>query len=373
MDKIYRGLLIAICAVGILFGLQYFLPVTAQLFNVKGVSGIPGLPAMPTFAYEPTIAPLPLITLEIDATTQAGFFFITPASTLLPGVTAATTATATPTLVPGATTSIPPTATRSSSTGATPRPSATRTPTTQSSSSQVPATATQAVVQNPCDNVLYPLRKGNEWVYRLSAQGRSMDVNMVAVDADLVDVYNQTTGVASRVFVECSNGAILNFPWAVGGMLSNSAAIGEMDVQYVSGTLAPSLADFQSKNWNLSWSGSYRLSGNASVPFRGQNFELTLNDSPLTLTCRTVAFESIKTANWEAPQALKIVCTGESQATGTVNGLPVSGTVTGQSTQWFARVGLLKMQVDSANFNVLGFSLPLDLVGGVELITVNIT
>src|SRR5688572_28248420 len=102
MDKIYRFLFIAICGIGILFGLQYFLPVTAQYFNVEGVAGIPGLPSMPTFAYQATMEPLPLVTIQIETpTTQAGFSFLSTATTA-PGATA----TITSTLPPGAT-SIP--------------------------------------------------------------------------------------------------------------------------------------------------------------------------------------------------------------------------------------------------------------------------
>lgn len=386
MDKIYRFLFIAICGIGILFGLQYFLPVTAQYFNVGGVAGIPGLPSMPTFAYQATIEPLPLVTIQIETpTTQAGFSFLSTATTA-PGATA----TITPTLAPGAT-SVPATATRSGSTGGSSPPrTATRTPTRQSSapaatSTTRPITATSIVtatqgstVLNPCDNVLYPVRVGNEWLYRVSAQGRRLDVNMVVVAVSgqqgQVDVHNEATGAVSRAIVECDNGVIRSFPFIQGAMLSNNIInAGTMNVQYVSGVLAPSLAAFSINNWGLSWEGKYRLSGNAGVVFRGQTFELVLDNSPVTLTCQTTgtgdaAFEVITVLAGTA-EALKVVCTAQGQVTGTVNGLPAIGTITGQTTQWFADVGLIKMQVNSANFNIFGISLPLELDGQVELVS----
>jgi len=96
MEKmVYRGLLIAVCAVGILLGLQYFLPITAQYFGIKDVAGIPGLPSMPTIAYQDTVAPLPLVTLEITPSTAESFFIIETASPIS-GAAAAGTLTPTP-------------------------------------------------------------------------------------------------------------------------------------------------------------------------------------------------------------------------------------------------------------------------------------
>jgi hypothetical protein len=377
MDKIYRILFIAVCAVGILFGLQYFLPVTAQYFNVEGVAGIPGLPSMPTFAYQATIEPLPLVTFE--APTQTGLLSLSTVTAFPAGTVTATT-TITPTPPPGAT-SIPATATRSSAGGSSPPRTATRIPTRQSSpvaptATPVPTsipTATQAVVLNPCDNVLYPVRTGSAWQYRITAQGRSLNVNMVVAtvsgQSGLVDVYNESTGAVSRAIVECDNGVIRSFPFIQGAMFSN---LGTINVKYVSGVLAPSLAAFINNNWGLSWQGKYTLSGVAEAVFRGQAFELTLDNAPVTLTCQTTgtgdaAFETVSVVAGTA-EALKVICTAQGQVTGTVNGLPVSGTITGRSTQWFADVGMVKLQVDSANFNIFGFDLPLELDGQIELL-----
>ena len=39
------------------------------------------------------------------------------------------------------------------------------------------------------------------------------------------------------------------------GRTTGAAAGGGVDVQYVSGLLAPSQATFEKNNWNLGWSG----------------------------------------------------------------------------------------------------------------------
>ncbi len=189
-----------------------------------------------------------------------------------------------------------------------------------------------------------------------------------------VDVTNLATGGFSRTLVDCDNGVIRSFPSVVGGLLLNNVTLGTLNVQYVSGVLAPSQAAFESVNWGLQWTGIYNLSGSANVPFQGNNFSLVLNKSPLTLTCQTTAFgaaafDAITVIAGTYPKALKVICVAESLVTGTVNGQPVSGTITGRSTQWFAlNVGLLKMQVDSASFSLLGISLPLNLDSQVELL-----
>jgi len=382
MEKIYRILLIAVLAVGILFGLQYFLPITAQYLNVKGVSGIPGLPSMPTVAYQATVEPLPVITLQSPIYTQIASFI-----TALPIPAGTSTFTVTPTIAPGATASntFTPTATLTLRPGTTAVRTATPTATTHiaittststSTSTRTPtptpsATSVQSSSQ-PCDNVLYPVRVGQTWLYQINAQGHSTQAVMVVAavsgQTGKVDLFNQASGAFSESLVTCSNGAILNFP-SILGFLLFSDGTGAMNVQYVSGLLAPSQTTFENSNWNTSWSGQYRLSGQLSVPFQGQTITVIMNDSVLTLNCHTAGFEPVSVTAGSAAQALKVICSASSPVTLTVNGSNVSGTVSGQTTQWFAlHTGLLKLHVDSTSFNVVGLSLPVNVAGSVELL-----
>jgi len=360
MDKIYKLFLVAVCTVGILFGLQYFLPITAQYFNIKGIAGIPGLPSMPTFAYQATIQPLPLVTLQDPASTQPGLFFIATEPPI-PGVTATGTNTLTP--APG-TTSIPATATR---------PSLPAQPTFTS----IPI----PTVEQPCNNVLYPLKTGQGWLYQVNTEGRTLQVNMVvsAVSGQQakVDVSNQAAGLFKQTLVNCDNGAIRNFPPMLGELLLNNSSLGKLNIVYASGILAPSQATFENSNWNLSWKAEYSLLGNAVIPYQGRNFTLLMNNSPLTMSCQTTAagaaaFQPISVLAGTYLKALKVLCVIESKMTGTLDGQTVSGTITVYSTQWFApNVGLLKMQVDSSDFKLFdSLSVPLNLDGQVELIHV---
>ena len=431
MERIYRILLIAVCAVGILFGLQYFLPVTAQYFNIKGFDefGIPGLPSMPTrVIIQSTTAPLPLVTLALSPSTPAGFLIVTTATPNLGQAAAATlTPTVADTSLPASVTatrtsilanptrsgvtSLPsftpifiPSATSQAATGTlTPTAadtalpaSATLLPAIQASRTPILVSPTHAAVTSlptftpifvpsatpniggPCNNILYPIRQGQGWLYQVTSQGRSAQVNMVVAQVSgqqgLVDVTNGTSKAFTRTIVDCDNGAILSFPSAVGGMLLNNLTLGGFNTQYVSGILAPSQASLQNANWNLQWVANYRLSGTATVPYQGINFNLVVNDSPLTLTCHTTgsgsaAFEPITVTAGTYPQALKVVCLVNSQVTGTLNGNSVSGTLSGSSTEWFGlNTGLLKMRVDSATISLPLTSVQVNPDSQVELL-----
>jgi hypothetical protein len=360
MERIYRVLLIAVVAVGILFGLQYFLPITAQYLNIKGFSGIPGLPSMPTIAYQATVEPLPLATLQPQTFSTPQAVFITPLA--IPGG-----ATTTITAQPGATTEVSASpsvtsTTRAGTTAIRPAPTATRTAT---------ATTVQTGQNSglPCDNVLFPARLGQSWTYQATNSQYSQSVNMVvsAVSGPQarLDISNPSTGLFKETLIACNNGAILSMP-----SIFFDNILGKLDVQYVSGVFAPSLSTLQSKNWDYSWQSSYRLNGQASAPFQGMTVNVAFHDSPLTMSCRTsgagnAAFERVSVPAGTAQQALKVICTVETPITSNINGFPISGTVTGQTTMWFGlNIGLLKLQVDSANINAVGLSVSIPNANG---------
>jgi hypothetical protein len=247
---------------------------------------------------------------------------------------------------------------------------------TAAATAVVPTAAQPAAAQG-CNNPLYPLKAGNSWSYKVTARGNSylvdMSVPSVSGSQALVNLSNQATHLSSQAAVDCENGAIRNFPWMAASMLFNQTINGSMSAQYVSGLLAPSQPTFANNNWNLTWNGQYTLTGSGTVEFQGNKYALSLNQAPLALNCHTLgsgaaAFEPITVAAGSFPSALKVICSMQTQATLKANGYTVTGNVTGQSTQWFGPgVGLLKMQVDSANIQYLIFTAPLNVSGGLEL------
>jgi len=79
------------------------------------------------------------------------------------------------------------------------------------------------------------------------------------------------------------------------------------------------------------------VSGNTTINRNGSQFNVTMNNSPVTLTCQTLAagdaaFETVTVAAGTF-RALKVVCTEQGQVIATVNGLQVSGLADGRSKQ----------------------------------------
>jgi hypothetical protein len=253
------------------------------------------------------------------------------------------------------------------------------------------ATATRTVTSVPppptqgspnpvvCKNILYPARPGNQWTYFVNTPKRSGDVNLRVVTVEgtqaTIDATELNVGTTVRSFMQCDQDIILSFPVLSIQKLIGEVVNGSVNVDYIGGVLAPNESAFVASNWALSWVSQYRVYGDGSITFRGRDLAFSLSPSLINMTCQTTAsgdasFENITVAAGTF-HALKVICRGDGQATATVNGSQVVGTVTAQATQWFApHVGLLKSQSDFVFLNVFGISLPLsdsDVAGYMEL------
>ena len=184
----------------------------------------------------------------------------------------------------------------------------------------------------------------------------------------LVEVANQSSTLSGGAYVTCDRDIILNsFVLNAKALLSN-AVNGTIKADYVSGVLAPNESAFTKNNWALSWSTSYRISGSGAINYHGYNFTFALNPLNMKMTCQTLAsgaaaFETV-TVSAGRFYALKVLCTMQGLGTGTLNGIPVSGSISEQSTQWFAPyIGLVKMQSNSINIKIFGISIPIGVSG----------
>lgn len=216
-----------------------------------------------------------------------------------------------------------------------------------------------------CKNILYPVVAGQQWSYQANATGRIIDLNMSVLSVNgsqgNVQVNLQPSGASKQVQVQCEGDVIRSFPFLSMDILFGNSINSSMTASYISGILAPNESAFMNNNWALAWSSQYLVSGNTILTWNNKQFDVALDNSTITLTCQTVgageaAFENVAVAAGSF-RALKVVCSEQGPITATLNGIPVSGTVTGNSSQWFApNIGLVKMQVDNAAVNILGVS-----------------
>lgn len=202
-------------------------------------------------------------------------------------------------------------------------------------------------------------------------------MRVTAVDGQqaTVDAVELNTGATARTYVQCDQDIILNFPLLSGQKVLGDMVNGTMNVDYIGGVLAPNESAFVSSNWALSWIIQYRVYGNGMINYNGRDFNFTVAPSNVQMTCQTLgagntSFENVTVAAGNF-NALKVICRGEGQATATVNGSQVTGSITAQATQWFApNIGLLRSKSDYAYLNVFGISIPLqpsDVAGYLEL------
>jgi hypothetical protein len=229
-----------------------------------------------------------------------------------------------------------------------------------------------------CNNILYPVKPGTSWSYYIVGGNHAGTVNMnvLSVQGSFgnVLVSNTSTGAQSQVQVVCDNDIILSFPFLDAQTLLGDALNGSASVNYSGGVFAPNEAAFTANNWALSWTTQYVIFGSGSIDYQGNTFNIALTPSTVNMTCQTLAsgnaaFETITVAAGTY-NALKVICTGQGQVSGTANGSPITGTVNAQSTQWIApNVGPVRIRADAANLTVFGIVIPLSSggLGNIEL------
>jgi hypothetical protein len=218
-----------------------------------------------------------------------------------------------------------------------------------------------------CRNILYPVKRGQIWNYQAGVNSHSGDVRVAIIanrdSRGLVGVANQRSTLSGGAYVTCDRDIILNsLVLNAKGFLGN-ALNGTVRADYVGGILAPNESAFTRNNWALSWSTSYRIQGSGLINYHGYIFSLMLNPSDMKMTCQTLAsgvaaFEKV-TVSAGTFNSLKVICTMHGVGTGILNGIPIIGSISEQSTQWFAPyLGLVKVQSNSVNIKIFGVTIP---------------
>jgi hypothetical protein len=351
MNRRYVGLIIAEAII-----IMLLLVGVAVLFVLLNRSAsLPSLPVMPT--YNPifsTTTPLSVASPALSVTTP-------PSVTPIPGTA---TQTALPLFVLNGTPIYPTPSYYYPSRISSPTP----TPISVTVWTYTPTPFATVPPAQTCRNILYPMAVGQQWLYQANALDRTVDLNMNVLSVNNsqgnVLVNNQSTGLTKQVQVQCDGDVIRSFPFMNVDVLLGNSLNSNMTASYISGVLAPNEAAFVKNNWALAWSSQYLVSGNTVINRNGTQLNVTLTNSPVTLTCQTLAtgdaaFETV-TVPAGTFRALKVVCTEQGQATAIVNGISVTGLAEGRSYQWFAPyIGLVKMQVDYAAVKIFDVSFSL--------------
>jgi hypothetical protein len=235
----------------------------------------------------------------------------------------------------------------------------------------------------PCDNILFPLIKGNRWYFQKETGGEtsaiSLLVDSVAGDKAILNIYGAASDLTSSSQATCKDGAILNFPANELGMLFYSPAKGSLTLQYQSGEFFPAEKAFIQSQWNHTWKTELLATGSFHVkdPESGLEYTALLEQSPVTLDWHTAgagaqAYEAVTVPAGDFPQALKIFLLAtldiKLQLGPSQGNMTIPAKIVINSTLWFEpHEGLLKEVMDSLDVTYLGATFAQDVQGSIVL------
>jgi hypothetical protein len=232
----------------------------------------------------------------------------------------------------------------------------------------------------PCNNVLFPLTPGRQWIYQKMSVGDAtatpdpltskfgVTVAQVSGSRAVLNAVDLATGAITETTVDCQDGAILNFPLMTLGSLFGNYLAGDVSITYVSGIFAPSEADLTAANWDMQWQGEYIAAGTITFSSEGEQTVLILENSPISTTWQNAGQETITILAGTFEQAYKIERTTQVEVSISFEGLVGAGTLGFETTHWFApHIGLLKTEITSATLSLFGVTFPIETTGSVEL------
>ncbi|MBP6087030.1 MAG: hypothetical protein KA449_02370 [Pelolinea sp.] len=233
-----------------------------------------------------------------------------------------------------------------------------------------------------CINVFYPLKLGNQWIYRPNLEDQSflkassdivISVPETRDASAVVSVINNDASINARIAFECIDGAIINFPVTELNMGANQEG-NNLKLEYVSGVYMPSEEDFSSKNWQMAWNSEYKANGQIGATYEGESFSVLLSSAPIKVDWQIMnsgtalevpagKFENVVHIQRNIEMDITKL---EASIEGKRINLPAKLKLT---TQMFYApgVGLLKMELDSVTVTFFGINYPLEVPVSVEL------
>ncbi len=233
-----------------------------------------------------------------------------------------------------------------------------------------------------CINVFYPLKLGNQWIYRPNLEDQSflkassdivISVPETRDASAVVSVINNDASINARIAFECIDGAIINFPVTELNMGANQEG-NNLKLEYVSGVYMPSEEDFSSKNWQVAWNSEYKANGQIGATYAGESFSALLSSAPIKVDWQIMnsgtalevpagKFENVVHIQRNIEMDITKL---EASIEGKRINLPAKLKLT---TQMFYApgVGLLKMELDSVTVTFFGINYPLEVPVSVEL------
>jgi hypothetical protein len=244
----------------------------------------------------------------------------------------------------------------------TPIPSST--PTLEDTPTTVSTPTATALPDGPCDNLLVPLGKGNQWAYRapgaagetlfsLSTPGIQPGPNTFAQ----VSYSDQRNNLTVTKPVTCKDGAIVDYPLFVLNMLFSDYLDKYISANQKSGVYAPDYRTLTRNNWILDWEAVY-LTENDIVfknPTGDAGLEMPANTLINIKSSMPGVREPVSVPAGNFPQALAItqdisfpvIFRGSDGGSGLGDSMYIT------MTQWYVpNIGLVRAEITSVTIRV---------------------
>ncbi len=227
---------------------------------------------------------------------------------------------------------------------------------------------------NPCNNIFYPLVPGQQMVYKMDTDEGSTQMGLTVAGVEgsqaTVDMLDMSTGIITQSTIECDAGAIKRFPLVTMGSLFGNMLDGTLNMEYVSGNIAPSEATLAASNWDMSWESQYTMNGEMTFEEEGETFTILINDSPVVMKWQTAGTgQSLTVPAGSYSNVVKVTREMTMQVSLDMGGMTIDSNLLINSSHWFEPyVGLIKMQTDSVSVQYQGMTFPVTMTETMELI-----
>jgi hypothetical protein len=232
--------------------------------------------------------------------------------------------------------------------------------------------------------VLYPLAAGRRWSYQVTRGDGTATIaaSVTAVEGNSASIViaDPSGGYRSSITVQCLGDELSGFsPLETGVLFFASDA--SLEIQTVSGRLAPAEREFIANDWNLSWTTGLTASGRMASgdPFAG-GFEMIFRDAPGSIEwgINGPRAESVTVPAGTFPNAVKVTANARFdlllQAHLESGDQVLPAVLIMESWLWYQpKVGLIRQLLISPVVNVGGLVYPLNIKLNMELQEYNFT
>ncbi len=236
----------------------------------------------------------------------------------------------------------------------------------------VPESAAQN--DNPCNNVFYPLVPGSQLIYKIdTSEGESqIGITTASVDSSeaTVDMLDVSTGFITQSTIACDAGAIKQYPLVTLDSLFGDMIEGTLNMDYVSGDIAPAEETLSGNNWDMAWVSEYIMNGEMTFAAEGESTTIIINDSPVVMNWSiTSTGQTITVPAGTFTNVVEVKREMTMEISMDMGIMMVDSTLLLESTHWFEPyVGMIKMTVDSTSVQYQDMTFPIATDETMELI-----